>query len=269
MDNSCSTVKVGDFGLSRESSSDEKMAQKTEIVQVQKRRDTREDHTAGVGTRSYASPEQMNGSDYDSSTDVYSLGIMLFELLYPMSTSMERQKCLSRLRERTVPEDWENAVGKAFPSMQDLLICMLSGNPSDRPTADSVARHVQNVLGEFTILSLDKHHYNNIPDMVLLRIEAEHRDNALQHTMQLIRDESIAADAPVDIVQYGMRSSSTSAAGNDKPAAIMEFALRYSSSVAEGRASHHRSASDLVRKLEGRAEIYTARQVSGASSTQS
>jgi serine/threonine protein kinase len=31
---------------------------------------TLDDHTAGVGTRLYASPEQMNGSDYDCSTDV-------------------------------------------------------------------------------------------------------------------------------------------------------------------------------------------------------
>jgi serine/threonine protein kinase len=45
------------------------------------------DITAGVGTRSYASPEQMKGgSDYDSSTDIYSLGIILFELCYPMYT---------------------------------------------------------------------------------------------------------------------------------------------------------------------------------------
>ena len=76
-------VKVGDFGLSREA------GEKGNDV-PSKRPSTLGcdggDNTAGVGTRSYASPEQMNGSDYDSSTDVYSLGIMLFELCYPMYT---------------------------------------------------------------------------------------------------------------------------------------------------------------------------------------
>jgi serine/threonine protein kinase len=73
-------VKVGDFGLSRESGDIGEDANLSILD------DGVEDNTAGVGTRSYASPEQMKGSDYGASTDVYSLGIMLFELCYPMST---------------------------------------------------------------------------------------------------------------------------------------------------------------------------------------
>jgi serine/threonine protein kinase len=75
-------VKVGDFGLSRESG---EQIDSTDII-PQESPGVGGDNTAGVGTRSYASPEQMSGSDYDSSTDVYSLGIMLFELCYPMYT---------------------------------------------------------------------------------------------------------------------------------------------------------------------------------------
>jgi serine/threonine protein kinase len=82
-------VKVGDFGLSRESASGS-MDEDDYGIEVdrppRKSLGADEDNTAGVGTRSYASPEQMNGSDYDSSTDVYSLGILLFELCYPMYT---------------------------------------------------------------------------------------------------------------------------------------------------------------------------------------
>jgi serine/threonine protein kinase len=75
-------VKVGDFGLSREST--DKGNEATPNTPMPLGDGT--DNTAGVGTRSYASPEQMSGSDYDSSTDVYSLGIILFELCYPMYT---------------------------------------------------------------------------------------------------------------------------------------------------------------------------------------
>ena len=278
MDDLGSTVKVGDFGLSREST----MSDATDEVPVGNPSSTmdstccNEDHTAGVGTRSYASPEQMNGSDYDSSTDVFSLGIMLFELLYPMYTGMERNICLSRLRHQTFPDDWENTVGKAFPTMTSLIIAMLSESPADRPTADSVARHIQSILGEFTILSLDTQHYkDNSPDVILLRVEAEHRDDALRHTMQLIRDESTAAhgSCPVDIVQYGLRSASSSTGNHDEPAAaIMEFALRYKSlpeNSGEG-STPYSSAAQLVTKLTAYPEIYKARQVSGGtSSTQS
>lgn len=34
------------------------------------------ENTAGVGTRAYASPEQMKGSNYDASTDIFSLGVI-------------------------------------------------------------------------------------------------------------------------------------------------------------------------------------------------
>ena len=66
-------VQVGDFGLSRESSGGvNKSASFQQSPSLGEGVDIMEnlDHTAGVGTRSYASPEQMNGSDYQSSTDV-------------------------------------------------------------------------------------------------------------------------------------------------------------------------------------------------------
>jgi len=61
------TIKVGDFGLSKEATG--------EVAEMQMYNEDGQDagineHTSGVGTRSYASPEQIVGCDYDSSTDV-------------------------------------------------------------------------------------------------------------------------------------------------------------------------------------------------------
>jgi hypothetical protein len=65
-------VQVGDFGLSRESADrpNDSLSLHVSTNNVGVNEVENMDHTAGVGTRSYASPEQMNGSDYESSTDV-------------------------------------------------------------------------------------------------------------------------------------------------------------------------------------------------------
>ena len=50
-----------------------------------------EKRTTGVGTPSYASPEQLEGSVYTNAADIFSLGMILFEMLHPIfSTAMER-----------------------------------------------------------------------------------------------------------------------------------------------------------------------------------
>lgn len=57
-------------------------------------------HTKGVGTVTYASPEQLNQEDYTQKSDIYSLGIICFELFYPISTQMERTRVLTDLKQR-------------------------------------------------------------------------------------------------------------------------------------------------------------------------
>lgn len=58
--------------------------------------------TGGVGTATYAAPEQLKGNSYNEKCDMYSLGILLFELFHPMQTAMERYGSGEERRERVV-----------------------------------------------------------------------------------------------------------------------------------------------------------------------
>lgn len=63
-------------------------------------------HTACVGTHLYMSPEQMNGQMYNYKVDIYSLGIIFFELLTPFFTDMERIVALSNLKNFIFPKNF-------------------------------------------------------------------------------------------------------------------------------------------------------------------
>ena len=233
-------IKVGDFGLSRESGDKDD----SNIIEAQSSHACDDDQTAGVGTRLYASPEQSAGSAYDSSTDIYSLGIILFELCYPMYTGMERNICISRLRDKhEFPSDWDSTVTASFPTLRELLLSMLSNKPENRPKASDVADHIQDVLGELTIISVGTEETSS-ENLILLRVEADSDPDALANTMGQIRQA--AQPGSVDILQYGLSQSKDSHT-------IMEFALRSSPEVEAGV---------LVSRLKQRPRILTARQVS-------
>jgi translation initiation factor 2-alpha kinase 4 len=64
--------------------------------------------------------------------DMYSLGVIFFELWYPFSTAMERHLVLSDLKQKgDSPLSWATQ----FPGQSNLLRRLLSPSPSDRPSA--------------------------------------------------------------------------------------------------------------------------------------
>uniref|UniRef100_A0A8D8NR77 non-specific serine/threonine protein kinase n=3 Tax=Culex pipiens TaxID=7175 RepID=A0A8D8NR77_CULPI len=82
-------------------------------------------HTgAGFGTPLYAAPEQLEGK-CDPKSDIYSLGIILLELLISLDTDMERAEMIKQVREGHFPRDLD-------PEYSALLKNLLNKRPLKR-----------------------------------------------------------------------------------------------------------------------------------------
>lgn len=69
--------------------------------------------------------------------DLYSLGIVLFELWHPFSTAMERAVLLNEVKQKGVlPPAW----AETYPEQAALVRWLVAPNPADRPSALEVLR---------------------------------------------------------------------------------------------------------------------------------
>ncbi|XP_043242537.1 eukaryotic translation initiation factor 2-alpha kinase-like isoform X1 [Amphibalanus amphitrite] len=125
------TVKIGDFGLATTTVSGEPTSHTPAQLSS-----AAGGHTDQVGTQLYMSPEQVLGRSYDYRVDIYSLGIILFELLVPFSTQMERQHTLTQVRRLLFPESFQ----RDQPAEYALLELMLSHEPARRPSIAEIRR---------------------------------------------------------------------------------------------------------------------------------
>jgi len=122
------TVKIGDFGL---------VTINKKLNVTQEKKDDAiilfDHYSSGVGTELYASPEQLKSNNYDNRTDIYSLGIIYFELLYPFGTEMERVITINKLRRGIIPND--------FPYNDEIKLInnMICFNPDERCTLDNIS----------------------------------------------------------------------------------------------------------------------------------
>ena len=94
------------------------------------------EHTTGVGTLTYSSPEQRSHQSYDEKTDIYSLGIIFFELLYVFSTKMERARVLQNIRKNVLPPEFLNK----YPKESAFLLWLIAPNAADRPTMTQILK---------------------------------------------------------------------------------------------------------------------------------
>lgn len=87
------TVRIGDFGLARPGEASGRLGANKGFVDPRL--------TASIGTSIYVAPEvkSSGGGSYNEKADMYSLGVILFEMSYPLKTGMERAQILGDLRQ--------------------------------------------------------------------------------------------------------------------------------------------------------------------------
>lgn len=128
--------KIGDFGLATSG-----QYQKPDSKVSNGNQEGGGDMTRSVGTALYVAPELSStvAGNYNDKVDMYSMGIIFFEMCYPLSTAMERDKEIRILRERkhTLPPEFETPQ----KSLQGGIIkSLISHRPSERPSCAELLR---------------------------------------------------------------------------------------------------------------------------------
>ncbi|MFI2761050.1 protein kinase [Streptomyces echinatus] len=129
-------VKVMDFGIARAMQSGVTSMTQTGMV---------------VGTPQYLSPEQALGRAVDARSDLYSVGIMLFQLVtgrLPFDADSALAIAYAHVQEEPVAP---SSVNRALPPAVDALVARaLKKNPNERfPTAESMRAECLRVAASF------------------------------------------------------------------------------------------------------------------------
>ncbi len=102
-----------------------------------------------VGTPQYLSPEQARGGRVSPKTDVYSLGVMAFEMfLDQLPFEAETSAEIMAMHLRAAPPPPRDLWPEIPPQLEALLVEMLAKHPDDRPSMLEVANRLEDVRVE-------------------------------------------------------------------------------------------------------------------------
>lgn len=92
--------------------------------------------------RPYRAPERKT-ADADVKADIYSLGILLFEMLQPFTTDSHRGVVLTALRDTKIfPKGWTDNPVRTW------VLGMINNAPSERPSASDLLDHRKTIKAD-------------------------------------------------------------------------------------------------------------------------
>ena len=92
--------------------------------------------TAGIGTASYASPEQVSSNSYGPAADVFSLGLILLELFCAFGTEHERIHTFHDCRQGVLPPE----LVRSYPRVAETILACTNHDPRKRPTSQQLLK---------------------------------------------------------------------------------------------------------------------------------
>lgn len=136
-------VKIGDFGLATfEDNLKYKEKEKSNGCNY---------HTKNVGTSIYMSPEQKESNYYSKSSDIYSLGLVLYELLCPYTCQMEKIENFANIKSKG--EIVVKQFKRNYPNIAEMICNMVSKDMNLRPSIDEVVEMIENEIERILFLS--------------------------------------------------------------------------------------------------------------------
>ncbi|MCB9628810.1 MAG: AAA family ATPase [Sandaracinaceae bacterium] len=104
--------------------------------------------SAIVGTPAYMSPEQAAGAPLGAASDLYAVGVMLYEALAGLRPFAGESDEIMQRKQRVIPVPPSQLAGRPLPAdLEQLAMRLLAIDPGARPTASEVRAALGETLG--------------------------------------------------------------------------------------------------------------------------
>jgi len=175
-------VKVFDFGIAQRSSLASSSAEEPVGLSPLRLEDV-----AAFGTPAYMSPEQILGESVDARSDVFSLGVVLYQLIcgarpFERGDETERRPTAHRIR-RDPPIPLHRRAPDVPAALERVVMRAIEKLPGDRyPSAEAMAERLQELAAARSGLSSDRLAVRALAHAGLVTAEDEGSENAPKRT---------------------------------------------------------------------------------------
>jgi serine/threonine-protein kinase len=205
-------VKVLDFGIAKlaaESYEDDDLNPLTQIG-------------AMIGTPRYMSPEQCNGAELTPAADVYSLGIILYEMLsgaVPFSGTSPLAIAMKHTSE--APRSPRDFVSSIPPALEQMVLHTLEKRPQDRPA--NAAEFREELLATAERLGLEHASITSSPNLAALRsVGTESPSGRLVIDISRLRENRAANADSTELTVVSPAQEPRSVGGNGPGLSVFE-----------------------------------------------